>query len=191
MDRKQKRAELKIGEEDIILLSIGELNSNKNHGMVIEALGKLKNEVADHKIVYLIAGTGEKADELKQLAGANGVALRLLGYRKDISELLNAADLYILPSLREGLNVSLMEAMASGTPCLCGDIRGNVDLVEVDKGGSLFDPNSIDSVAEAIKAELACRSKWKGQGQYNIQKIKHFDISAIADTYKKLIGGRS
>ena len=69
-----------------------------------------------------------------------------MGYRTDVLDFYSAADAYILPSIREGLNVSLMEAMACGLPCAASRIRGNVDLVEAP----LFDPRSISEIGSAI-----------------------------------------
>jgi len=191
IDRDAKRQELGVNSNDIFLLSVGELNENKNHSVVIKALGELKKsgKFGNNHIVYMIAGTGDKKQELEDLAAEEGVDLRLLGFRKDVSELLTAADLNILPSIREGLNVSLMEAMASGTPCLAGNIRGNVDLIDTGKGGELFDPQDVTSVAEAISAELTHRDNWSQQGAYNQNKIKHFNLSVVEEDYKNLIGG--
>ena len=190
IDRDAKRQELGVESTDILLLSVGELNENKNHSVVIKALSSLQRDgkLKDNHIVQMIAGTGNKKEALEALAKEESVDLRLLGFRKDVSELLTAADLYILPSIREGLNVSLMEAMASGTPCLAGNIRGNVDLIDTSKGGELFDPLDVSSVEEAISTELSNRDNWSQQGAYNQNKIKHFDLSVVEDDYKNLIG---
>ena len=191
IDREAKRKELGVEGSDILLLSVGELNDNKNHSVVIKALGELQRDgkLGDNHIIYMIAGAGDKKDELEDLAAEEDVDLRLLGFRKDVSELLTAADLYILPSIREGLNVSLMEAMASGTPCLAGEIRGNVDLIDSNNGGELFDPQDVSSVTDAISTELSHRDNWSQQGAYNQNKIKHFDLSVVEEDYKNLIGG--
>lgn len=191
IDRDAKREELCIDKDDILLLSIGELNENKNHRVVINALGELKKagRSNNNRIVYMIAGTGDTKPELEELAKIENVDVRFLGYRNDISELLTAADLYILPSIREGLNVSLMEAMASGTPCLASNIRGNVDLIDQDKGGQLFNPVDIDSVMSAIIKEIESRDKWQQQGNYNQKKIRGFDLSVVEADYEKLIRG--
>ena len=191
IDREAKRKELGVKGSDILLLSVGELNDNKNHGVVIKALGELEKagKLVNNHIVYMIAGAGNKKDELEALAKKESVDLRLLGFRKDVSELLTAADLYILPSIREGLNVSLMEAMASGTPCLAGEIRGNVDLIDPGKGGEMFDSQDSSSVADAIATELSSRDNWSQQGQYNQNKIKHFDLSVVEEDYENLMGG--
>lgn len=193
VDRDKKREELGVKSSDVLLLSVGELNENKNHSMVIKALGELEKsgKLEGSYIVYMIAGTGDKKEELESLAEEENVDLRLLGFRKDVSELLTAADLYILPSIREGLNVSLMEAMASGTPCLAGKIRGNIDLIDSGKGGELFDSQDISSVADAIESELSYRDNWSQQGQYNQNKIKKFDLSVVEEDYKNLIGWRN
>lgn len=191
IDREKKREELGVKNSDILLLSVGELNENKNHSVVIKALGELEKsgKLEGNHIVYMIAGTGDKREELEALAKEESVNLRLLGFRRDVSELLTAADLYILPSIREGLNVSLMEAMASGTPCLAGKIRGNADLIDAGKGGELFDPQYVKSVADAITTEIDQRDNWSQQGQYSQNKIKKFDLSVVEEDYKNLIGG--
>ena len=96
VDRDAKRRELGIAPSDILLLSVGELNTNKNHRVVIQALGRLSNL----NIHYVIAGTGDQADSLKQLAVECGVNLHLLGYRDDVPELLKPA-LYLRKDPRQ------------------------------------------------------------------------------------------
>lgn len=111
-----------------LLLSVGELNRNKNHEVVIHALA----ELAYKNVHYLIAGTGGMYGYLRELSEKLEVSERVheLGYRDDVVELYRMVDVYVLPSLREGLNVSLMEAMSCGLPVICAKIRGNVDLVK-------------------------------------------------------------
>jgi len=82
----------------------------------------------------VIVGKGDKEAELKTMADENNVDLRLTGYRNDVADFYDAADVYILPSIRKGLNVSLMEAMDSGLPVACSPIRGNTDLVDEEDG---------------------------------------------------------
>lgn len=127
VDKDKKREELGIAKDDIVLLSIGELNKNKNHKVVIKALGMLQNK----KIKYLIAGIGPQKEKLELLAKNYGLEknFKLLGYRKDIYELCKISDIFVFPSLREGLSVALMEAIASNLPIICSDIRGNRDII--------------------------------------------------------------
>lgn len=79
--------------------------------------------------------------------------VKLLGYRTDVSELYAVSDAFIFPSFREGLSVSLMEAMVSGLPVVVSKIRGNTDLID-DNGGLLFNPHSVTECREAIEQVL-------------------------------------
>lgn len=145
-DRNVKRAEFNLSDKDIMIFSVGELNQNKNHETIIKAIAKLQND----NIHYFIAGIGERKEYLTALANDLNVQLHLLGYRKDIPELLNAADIFAFPSFREGLSVALMEAMASGLPCVASKIRGNVDLIEETRGGCLYEPSDVTGFSEGI-----------------------------------------
>lgn len=184
--RETERKKLGLKDSDIMLLSVGELNKNKNHEVVIKAVGKMDAGISHH-IHYFIAGKGELHYKLIKLASELGVNLHLLGFRRDIPELLRAADIFLLPSIREGLNVSLMEAMASGLPCIASDIRGNVDLIDEKRngqvnnntnigGGFLFDPVSVKSVQKTIEKLLSFSDdERKAMGYYNYRKIQKFD----------------
>lgn len=177
IDKKQKREELGLGEEDFMLLSVGELNRNKNHSVVIQALAELKNK----NVHYCIAGKGELREELLELAKKLGVRkqVHLLGFRNDVSELLQAADIFVLPSLREGLNVSLMEAMASGLPCIASDIRGNRDLIVDNKGGFLFDALSSEKLVSAMEYLLTNNKLMLEMGIYNRNRVKKFSVENV------------
>lgn len=131
---------IKKFNDDIVFLSIGELNDNKNHEQVINELRK----ISDKHFIYLICGVGNKESYLKQKISENKLDDRvfLLGYREDIPSLLAAADVYVHPSKREGLPVSVMEAMYQGLPICCSNIRGNNDLVQHGINGYLVDLHS-------------------------------------------------
>ena len=127
--------ELNIPSDSILLLSVGELNNNKNHKVVIECLPELAKNVH-----YLICGVGPLKEQHEELAKKLDVSdrLHLLGYRNDVIRIMKSCDVFIFPSKREGLSVALMEAMACGLPCIASNIRGNVDLIENSKNGYLF-----------------------------------------------------
>lgn len=148
IDKCNKRRELGIPEDAFLLLSVGELNVNKNHEIVIRALKEIEND----QIHYMIAGVGDLEAKLKMVAKECNVDNRvhLLGYRKDVAELYKAADVFVFPSFREGLSVSVMEALASGLPVVCSKIRGNVDLVEEGVTGYYVDPFDKESFIDAI-----------------------------------------
>ena len=119
--------ELNISVDSILLLSVGELNVNKNHISVIKCLPNLANNIH-----YIICGQGPLKDEYLKLAEELNVRdrLHILGYRNDVLRIMKSCDLFVFPSKREGLSVALMEAMACGLPCIASNIRGNQDLLD-------------------------------------------------------------
>lgn len=176
IDPGVKKQELGLPENSFLLFSIGELNKNKNHEVIIHAMKTL-----DKNIYYLIAGKGDLAEHLMDCAKRCGVEdrVKLLGYRSDIAQLLNTADLFVFPSFREGLPVSVMEAMAAGKAIVCSRIRGNTDLVEDGAGGFLVDADNVDGFSKLISMlykETETRNK---MGEHNMKKIQLFSSDKI------------
>lgn len=181
-DRAAKRKELGLDADDIMLLSVGELNQNKNHEVIIKAIGALENQ----NIHYFIAGKGDKEEFLKKLAEQKNVKLHLLGYRTDISELYNSADIFVFPSIREGLSVSLMEAMASGLPCIVSKIRGNVDLIEEGKSGYLCNPMNEEKFRKKINELANDKMKRKEFGKKNQSKAEKYKMEEVLNRTKQI-----
>lgn len=148
-ERMEKRRELGLKSGECMLLSVGELSVRKNHEVVIQALSKLK----DYNWKYYICGKGSLKDYLQDMIDKNGLSERiiLLGHRNDVNELCACADLYMFPSLQEGLPVALMEAMASGIPVIASTIRGNTDLVIHQKNGLLFPPRDVKKLTGELE----------------------------------------
>lgn len=180
-DVEKKKIELGLQRDDMIVLSVGELNQNKNHEVIIKAIAKLNNP----RIHYFIAGKGDKDSYLANLAEQLGVHLHLLGYRTDVIELLNTADVFAFPSFREGLSVALMEAMAAGLPCAVSKIRGNVDLVDAE-GGVLCEPKDVDAFCSGIKDLLTDGNN--RMGKYNRERMKAYDVHAIMKMVSAIYG---
>lgn len=155
VDSETLRGEIGVASEDVMLLSVGELNENKNHRIVLDALARIR----DPRLHYVIAGIGPQESALKEQAAELGLQdrLHLLGFRTDVQDLCRAADLFILPSLREGLCMALMEAIACRTPVICGRIRGNVDLIK--NQDRLFDPHKAEELASCIQKAAEGKNK--------------------------------
>lgn len=148
MQKRQKR-QLGFPEDSFVILSVGELNENKNHRAVIEAVRMLNNP----RIYYGICGRGPQERELRGLINRAGLEehVRLLGYRKDIEEVLAAADCFIFPSKREGFGMAAVEAMASGVPLITSDCRGTREYMEDQRTGIVCRRNAPESYKEAIE----------------------------------------
>ena len=184
VERTEKRAELGLGENDVAFISMGDLIVRKNYSVAIKALAKSENKNAH----YFICGRGPLENELKELAKSLGVEnqVHFLGFRTDIKELLVAADVFLFTSLQEGLPRSMMEAMASGLPCIVSKIRGNVDLMENGTGGYLCGSTDVDAFAKAI-AELTNNSELRQKmSEYNLEHIKEFDVSVVEKEIEKI-----
>lgn len=177
--RIQKRQALGLTAEDKMLLSVGELNKNKNHEIVIRALAKIKNPA----IKYYIAGEGSLRDYLLHLAKDLGVEnqVKLLGYRTDILDLLAVTDLFVFPSHREGLSVSLMEAIACQAPVVCSNIRGNMDLVI---GNALFNQNDVEDVKNKISSFLF--SDCSAEVESNFANLQKYSLENVVNEMRKV-----
>jgi glycosyltransferase EpsD len=182
LDREAKRKELGFNENDVVLLSVGELSKNKNHSLVIRSLAKIKKE----NLKYIICGSGSLEKKLCKLISKLKLETKvfLLGLREDISDICNAADIFVFPSKREGLSVALTEAMAASLPVVCSDIRGNSDLITNGKGGFLVDPENIAGFAEAIEKLFKTSKLRYEMGLFNRDVVKAFDIDYLITTTK-------
>lgn len=179
--KAQKRNELSIPEDSKLLLSVGELNQNKNHETVIKAISELN----DKTVHYAIAGVGVLRDKLDTFIKECGLEGRvhLLGYRTDVKELYKAADIFVHPSFREGLSVAVMEAMASGLPVVASNIRGNCDLIDE---AWLVSPNDIGGFAKKINELLENADLCANVGKDNKEKSKKYDIDVIVEAMKSI-----
>lgn len=178
IDKAQKKKELGVPESAFTILSIGEHNKNKNHEVVLRALAKLN----DDRIHYVICGQGTLRDYLQELTHELGIEAQVhfAGYRKDIPEVCRTADVFVFPSYREGLSVALMEAMASGLPVVCSNVRGNCDLVEEGRGGYLVSPQEAEQFAEAIRILQETPELRNQFGEYNLARIEEFSIEKVS-----------
>ena len=161
--RIQKRAELGLKTGDIMLFSVGELNDNKNHGIVIRTIANLNHP----NIHYYVCGKGDWQESYEEMIRKLGVQDRvhIMGYQEDVVSFYQAADIFVLPSKREGLSVALMEAMASGKPVICADIRGNRELIDNKKGGYIIKKNTEGEYVCALQKLLTQKKcyykKWE------------------------------
>lgn len=177
VDVYKKREELGIPKDSTVLLSVGELNKNKNHEVIIRALAKIDNS----NLYYVVAGRGQLEEYLTNLAKELGVSDRvsLLGFRTDIFELYKSSDIFCFPSYREGLSVSLMEAMACGLPVICSNIRGNTDLIENNSGGFLCEPEDVNKFVEYVENIVNNDVLASKIASNNLKKIEKFGIKSV------------
>lgn len=189
------RRELQLAPGDRLLVSIGNLYPVKGHQHLVDAVARLANR---HPNIHLaIAGRGELAETLAARAREHGIANRihLLGLRSDIAAILAAADIFVLPSLSEGLPLALLEAMFAARPIVASDVGevavalGHGDagvLVEAGNPGALataIDALVRDPARAAVLGEHAAR---RAAAEYDVSRM----IQRYRTTYDELVQGR-
>ena len=182
--KRKKRMEFGLEMDDFIIVSVGELNLNKNHQAIIKALVKVENK----KVKYLICGQGELRNKLLFLIRKYSLEDRvfLLGFRYDIKEILWAADVFAFPSKREGLGLSAIEAMSAGLPIITSNIHGIRDYSVNGVTGYSCNPNNQNYMKNAIENLMNNKSTYI-EYSHNVRKIaKKFDITKVEKIMTKV-----
>ncbi len=182
--RKIMRDRLGIGEEVFYILSVGELNRNKNHEVILYAIAKTGNP----RIHYGVCGKGERAEYLGRLAEELGIGSQftLFGFRRDIPDMLQCADCFAFPSKREGLGIAAIEAMAGGIPLITSDCRGTREYMEDGVTGYVCRSGSAEEYAEAITRMMENPEDRKRMGLACTERAKRFDLSETDRIMRKI-----
>ena len=164
--------------DSMVLLSVGELNNNKNHSIVIKALKNIPD------CYYVICGEGPLKDELRRLATDLKIEDRVIltGYTANVRDYYKMADYFVFPSHREGLPVALMEAMASGLPCIASRNRGTKELLPNSK--LLFNADNKEELIN--KLDSAIKENQTAEKETNLNTIKGYDLKTTLKKMKEL-----
>ena len=166
-ERLALRRDWGVAETDIVFVSVGRLEPVKNHALLLSALAEAGRAFGPMHLA--IVGAGSLETELRALAGRLGLGSRVhfLGFRTDVLACLLAADVFVLPSVTEGLPMCLLEAMATGLPTVASRVGGVPDALGNPPAGMLVEPNDAAGLARALvavaadpalRAELAARA---------------------------------
>ena len=174
----------KIPQNAIVILSVGEINKNKNHKVVIEALSLINNS----NVYYIICGDGPMRPELENRAEQIGLKDRVLfvGYRRDVDRFYKMANIFVFPSFHEGLPVSVMEAMSFSLPIICSDIRGNIELIDNGKGGLLFKPSDVKGLSKILERIILDTDSRIRMGVYNEKKVSDYSEDIVYSELKSI-----
>lgn len=149
------RAELGLGRNDRLLLAVGNLYAVKGHDDLVRALRLIGDEYPTAHVA--IAGRGEQAHALTLLARrlALGDRVHLLGVRSDVGNLLASADLFVHPSISEGLPLAVLEAMSAGRPVIATDVGDVSTVLARGEAGRLVPSGDAPALAQAIRELLS------------------------------------
>lgn len=152
--RSELRAEWGVGDDDVVFCTVANFRPNKSYPNLLQAA----RDVIDRcdRAYFVTVGQGPLEAQVRDLHAELGLGdrLRLLGYRRDVSEILSACDAFVLASEHEGFPIALMEALAAGLPVVATDVGGVPDAVDPGQEGLLVPRNNPQALADAI-LELA------------------------------------
>ena len=183
-DKMAVRHEWAIPKGALVLVSVGELNTNKNHEVIIRALKRINLGNA----LYFICGTGEYEEELKRLVHNLGLddKVRFLGYRTDIDKILCSADIFCFPSKREGLGLAAIEAMTSGLPILTSNVHGIKDYSVNGISGYSYSPMDVEGFAEGIMKLAKDETLRNVMGERNKKAVITYSLKNINFLMEKI-----
>lgn len=181
------RAELGIGTGDLVIGTVGSLYPVKGHQYLLDAMPAVFRSYPN--AVLLLVGRGDLEVSLKEQARRVGIEerVRFLGMRQDVPRLLSVMNVFVLPSLSEGLSVALLEAMASGKPVVATRVGGSPELVEHGQTGFLVQPEDVRDLAANLMKLLSDPGMMRQFGQQGAERVRqHFSMAAVASRYRDL-----
>jgi glycosyltransferase involved in cell wall biosynthesis len=193
--RPDVRAELGLGEDRFTGIIVARIDGRKGHDTLLHALAVLRS--MHTAVTVLVAGDGKERGKIESLAGElnlDASTIRFLGFRNDVPDLLAASDFFVLPSLTEGLPLSVLEAMTHRLPTVATAVGGIPELVTSGQHGLLVPVGEPDALARAI-ATLACDASLRytlgGAALTRVEREFTFErmTRAYDELYFRLHGG--
>ena len=186
VDRQQKRMELRLGGQELLLGAVGRLDGQKGHSVLLEALPLLRKR---HAARLVIIGDGPRRAALE--AQIRRLSLEkfvwLLGERDDVTAWLSSLDVFVLPSLWEGLPNALLEAMALGLPVVASAVDGVPEVVQDGKNGLLVAPRQPAALAKKLgelSGDAALRQRLGAEAQKTV--FEKFTLARMIGEYEAL-----
>jgi len=187
-ESQETRQQLGFGDESLVIGAVGRLVSIKDHSTLLKAAEILIDRGIP--VAILLVGSGPELAKLQTLVAASprlSGRVFFTGAASDVAPLLNAMDIFVLPSLSEGMSNTILEAMASGLPVVATRVGGNPELVEEERSGWLFEPGDVMGLA-AILEQMARDSDLRqalGHAARH-RAVEHFSLEGMIERYRNL-----
>jgi len=181
------REELGLGDDELLVLAVGNVVPRKGHLILLEALALLQEQGLD--VPWRVAVAGDKRDavpDIEALVRERGWEDRvhLLGARDDVPDLLAGADVFCMPSLWEGLPLAVLEAMFAGLPIVASRTSGIPEAIDSDRVGLLSTPGDREDLARHLGAVLKDPDRRAALGEAaRARAHSEFTVSTMADRY--------
>ncbi len=184
-DRAGARRALELGTDELVIGSVGRLVPVKNYPLLLRAVATLPPPGA----TVLLIGDGPDHASLRALATTLGISsrVRFLGHREDVQHLLAAMDVFVLPSVSEGMSNTLLEAMAVGAAAVASDVGGNREIIRAGIDGLLFESGELEQLRctlLSLAQDAKMRSDLARTGRERVRSV--FGIDAMIARYEAL-----
>lgn len=184
-ERREARQKLNCEDDDILAVTIAALNEQKGHKYLIESAKEFVRKKPNVKIACV--GDGPLRRELENHVSSESLSKNIIftGSRRDIGDILNAADIFVMPSLYEGLSISLLEAAAMGKPIITTAVGASTEVFENRKTGLLVKTRDPHGIADAIGYCIDHKEEASEMGKRASKHVKSkFAISKTAKEYE-------
>jgi len=189
-NREERRREFAFHPSHVVIGMVGRFHLQKGHEYLIEAMPKVFNGHPEAR--FLLVGEGELLERCRRKVSELALdgCVRFAGARYDVPELLAAMDIFVLPSLWEGLPLTLLEASSAGKAIVATDVEGNRELIQDGVNGFLVPPRDPESLAtalarllenEQLRTALGMRAKAIALEEYDAKRM----VDTIADLYRQ------
>jgi glycosyltransferase involved in cell wall biosynthesis len=150
LSREESRERLGLSREGLVVGAVGRLEEQKGHAHLLAALPELRRQIPD--LVVLLVGEGRLEEALRRQVRELGLesTVRFLGTRRDLPEIFRALDIFVQPSLWEGLPLALLKAMGAGLPVVATRVSGSREAIADGVNGCLVAPGDPEALARAI-----------------------------------------
>lgn len=179
--REEMREQLGFNQEDFVIGHVGRFNPQKNHNFIIDVFNFVHKKNTAAKLVLVGTGDGQKAIKEKVESLALSDSVLFLGNRTDVNKILQAMDVFLFPSLYEGLPLSIIEAQAAGLPCVISD---NVppECIVTD----LIEATSLDDALAKWEIVITSQKSVKRKDTYELIKKSGFDVKSNVLVLEKM-----
>lgn len=185
-EKARLKKEFNIKENEIVLAIIGRLVEQKGHRYLFEALRQLDGK---YNVQLLVVGDGPLLGNLRSTVGAGLAPARIifLGLRKDVPDILALTDILVMPSLREGLSIVALEAMAQGVPIVATMVGGNPELIVNGETGLLVPPQDVQELKKALTEMLEDKETRTRMGANARRRVEEkFSLRAMVEATERL-----
>ncbi len=182
------RRELGLSEGEILIVSVGNLYPVKGHAVLLEALTLLAGRAYLPAWRMALAGRGRETERLKRFAVEHRLdRVHFLGHRADVPDILAATDIWVMPSLSEGLPLALLEAMFAGKAIVASAVGGIPEVIVSERDGLLVPPRDPEALAAALERLIASAALRSALGKAARERAAEgFSVAHMADDYERL-----